>query len=370
MSNLGSPETGPLGQTTSSGWNPPGTTEGRPTGAPLPHPTGPPGVRPPTPGAPPPAPPTGGGVAQPLPNGTPGGFVDTGTGIPSAYDSVYQQLQDLNLPQLTDWFMKQIKGGVTPDELALNLRQTPEFKTEYWVIGARAAKGLPPVSVTDILNYRNNANQFARQIGLPPGFMDKQAVDQLQVDDVSSAELSSRIVNDMGAVMSADPNVKAYFNQTFGTDGGPGALAAFFMDDQKAEPLLAQHVREAEIGGSSRDFGFNIDPAAVAGYAAQGITQAQADSGFSQMSKIASLFDTLPSEIGGIGLAGDGASVPVGGGGAQVNATTGADALVGKDASALDAITQKLDSRQAAATGKVGIEEDQTHGFRGLGSAL
>lgn len=311
----------------------------------------------------PPPPGTGGAPGGPA---GPGGFVDIGGGIPSAYASARQTLTDYGLEALLPWFMAQVKGGATPDELLLNMRQTPEFKTEYWEVAARQAKGLAPVSVSDILSYRQTAGQLASQAGLPPGFLDKKTVGQLMVDDVSAAELSNRVVNGIGAVLNADPNVQSYFNQTFGARG-PGALAAWFLDPDKAEPLLEQQVREAQIGGSSQDFGFNVDPGAVHAFAAQGITQAQADSGFSQMSKIASLFQTLPSEAGGTAPQG---TAPVSGGAQAVNATTGAEALIGKDASALDAVTQRLDARQAAGAGKVGVEEDQTHGFRGLGANI
>lgn len=163
------------------------------------------------------------------------------------------------LESLTDWMLDLIRqGGEQVDENVLiqQLRERPEYKTRFAAIEQRRQAGLPAISEADVLNYENTARQMFRAVGLPPGFYDQpEDFVDLLVKDVSPAELQGRIEDGWVRVAQQDPNVRAAFAEWFGPQSD-AALAAVFLDPDKALPVLQKQVAAAEIGGLGRNFGF------------------------------------------------------------------------------------------------------------------
>jgi hypothetical protein len=264
-------------------------------------------------------------------------------------NAIAQELTYYDLNSLTPWVLQQIQSGMTADEIDLNLRTTDAFKTRFWMIDARNKAGLPPISPTEVVQYEQTASDLAKQYNLPPGFMDRTAIGNLIANDVSATELNTRITQGYDQVANTDPSVRAYFSQQFGVNGD-GALAAFFLDPSKAQPVLEQQARSAEIGGAGANAGFAITGGEAGTLAAQGVTASQAQSGFNKLSQMATLFQRLPGEA------------------KALSADTGAAAVLGNDAAATDAVRQQGDQRQASAAGRVGVEESPDKGFLGLGT--
>src|SRR3712207_1655019 len=93
-----------------------------------------------------------------------------------AYALVMQMLEEYGLTSLASTVWGWIQQDMSPNEVALKIRDTPEFKQEYGgVMEERKKKGLPAVSVTEILGYRKRAAELFRAAGLPQGFHDDKS---------------------------------------------------------------------------------------------------------------------------------------------------------------------------------------------------
>jgi hypothetical protein len=182
---------------------------------------------------------------------------------------------------LTSWAQGQITGKGQPDgqpvpeaQVALNLMKTPQFAARFPGIIAQQNAGTPVTSVSDYLSYEQYAYQTAHAAGLPPGFMTPQVIGDLIGSHVDQQELSDRIVQGYQAVAETLPQTRQYFADQFGINAGH--LAAYFLDPNRATPLLMQQATAAQIGGEAMTLGFNELPQALTLKAAQAGVSANA----------------------------------------------------------------------------------------------
>lgn len=196
----------------------------------------------------------------------------------SAFAYIRGLLTEYGLESLTEWAWEQIVAGVSADQLALDLRQRPEFQAAFPEIQSRKANGLTAMSPAEILAYRQAAGQILRQAGLPPGFYDSQSdYAALLSNDVSIAELAQRVSSEgLGRVVDAPQAVRDAFSNFFGVQGD-AALAAFFLDPARATPVLQRMATQADIAGRARlAGGLNVNAARAEELARMGVTGLQA----------------------------------------------------------------------------------------------
>lgn len=216
----------------------------------------------------------------------------------NAWAYLQQLLDSYGLGSLSQFVITELISGRSQDEIALDLQQTPEFKAAFPEIAARKAAGLPAISPGEIVSYRNSAVQLMRAAGLPQGFYDSpQDVQGLISSDVSLSELNDRINAAKDATYNIDPAAQARLYQEFGLAPGSGALAAFFLDDKKALPLLQQQLQAAQIGGAADQVGYGgLSNDTALQLAQSGVTAAQARQGFNTLGGEQQLFTGLPGE--------------------------------------------------------------------------
>ena len=82
-----------------------------------------------------------------------------------------QMLKNYGLGELAAWAKQQFIDGKTADEITLALEDQPAFQRKYAAIFDRRKKGLPPVSVTDIMQYRQQALNLEHFYDLPVGML-------------------------------------------------------------------------------------------------------------------------------------------------------------------------------------------------------
>lgn len=155
-----------------------------------------------------------------------------------------------------------------------------------------------PLSVGDVANQRSQLATLMQQAGLPPGFYDqpedfKDLIASAGTQATSIA--TQRINNGFVKVANADPLIRQAFAGYFGPNGDQ-ALAAYFLDPAKSQPLLDQQVAAAQVGGIGAGFGFNIGQGQATQLAQAGVTDAQARSGFSNLNHLSPLFQATISE--------------------------------------------------------------------------
>ena len=232
-----------------------------------------------------------------VPNG-PGASLpaSAGTGAQQDANAIVQQfLSDYGLQSLSGWAWNLITQGASAAQVDQQLRQRPEFAQRFPGIIARQRAGLPPISPGEYVAYENQAQQMFHQAGLPDSFYtSQQELGNLIGSDVSISELGERIQQGYQAAAQAPQEVRDQLQRLYGID--QGHLAAFFLDPTTAEPLIMKRFRAAQIAGQSQLTGYDnaLGQTQAEQLAAQGVTDAQAQQGFSQLGHESQLFGALP----------------------------------------------------------------------------
>lgn len=225
---------------------------------------------------------------------------DTGTAEQrDALAYVRRILTDYGLPDsLATWAWQKIVSGAPAEQVALDLRDTPEFQQRFPAIPAREAAGLPPLSPAEYVAYEQAAGQLFRAAGLPPGFYDDPSdFTDLLAKDVSVAELNDRISTEgFQKVVGAPPEVRDAFQEFFGVQGD-SALAAFFLDPDRAAPVLRRMATEADIAGrAALAGGLNVTADRARELAEIGVTGLQAQQAAANVAEQSALFSESVSE--------------------------------------------------------------------------
>src|SRR5690606_25123415 len=146
-----------------------------------------------------------------------------------------------------------------------------------------------------VLAYETQARQLMRAAGLPPGFWDEPSdFRRLIANDVSIAELAERINEGYLRVARADQTVRDAFASMFGPSGD-AALAALFLDPERALPALQRQAGAAEFGGAGLRFGFTVDRDLALRASDLGL-QSRASEGFATLHAIRGLFNETVTE--------------------------------------------------------------------------
>lgn len=215
----------------------------------------------------------------------------------SSSASVAVLLREMGLEELIPDADSFIRGGGTWEEYELKFyddktkagqivnRIYPEWKIR------RDEKN--PISIAQIVQYRAMAKTLFRSAGLPEGFWDSpDDFSKLIINDVSPAELQSRIMDGYVRVANAPQEVKDALQQYYGVTSG--GLAAYFLDTQRALPVLERSVAAAQIGGFGAHTGFGaVTKTEAERLASEGVTADQAEQGFSQLATSQQLFNPL-----------------------------------------------------------------------------
>lgn len=213
----------------------------------------------------------------------------------SARADLQSTLDEFGLGSLTDWGYNEVAAGKTSQEILQDLRQTDAYKTRFQANVIREKQGLAPLPESQIISYEQNASSIARQYGLPAElYSDPSHWQEAIANDVGLPELQARI-QDGYAKVTANPAIRAQFNQWYGTDGDT-ALAMYFMDNERALPLLERQVTAGTLGSLGQKFGVPLTQDRAEALAAQGINADTAGSQFAQVDRIKPLFDETVSE--------------------------------------------------------------------------
>lgn len=261
---------------------------------------------------------------------------------------------------LSDWVLQSIIDGKGVAQIILELEQRPEFKAAFPEIELR--RNLPPGNLTRdlqieplspamILDYRTKARSMMRSYGLPQRFWDENHNFQdLIVQGVSLDELNQRMEQGSKRVYQAPPEVRAVFEEIFGTDGDL-ALFQLFVDPERAIPELENMVQIAEAGGAAKRLGFGLTLAEMQRMEAANITYEQAVEGFRNLDERRLLFEESLYERDDLTVGDQGIGAAFG--------------IAGGDVTELE---RRAEAREASTKGKGGVLAEN-RGVTGLGGA-
>ena len=177
-------------------------------------------------------------------------------------------------------------AGATEATITLQLSETPEYKERFKANQERIKKGLAVLNPAEYLGLEDSYRQTLRAYGLKQ-FDSDEYVSQFLANDISAAELSSRVVTAVQRVQNANPAILATLRDYYGISNTD--LVAYVLDPNQQFPKIERQVAAAEIGAAAKVQGIEAGVSVAEQLAAQGITQAQAQKGY------ATIADILPT---------------------------------------------------------------------------
>lgn len=197
---------------------------------------------------------------------------------------------------LYDVYAKQEVDLNNPDALIFALRDRPEFQARFSANARRATKNLPELDPGSYLELENTYRSLLRANGLPAQFYDSnEDFADLIAGDVSPAELQARIQNGYRKVAEADPEVKRQMRQLYNVDDA--GLAAYFLDPERAAPILEAQARSAQIAARAREQGgIQIGRMTAEELVSRGYTEQEAQQAFQRLNLLSGLYTEMAGE--------------------------------------------------------------------------
>lgn len=210
----------------------------------------------------------------------------------SAFDTIRQALDQYGLGNLATWAWGRFQSGASMDQIMLEVYQRPEFKATYPEYEVLAQKGRA-YSVAELQAYRKAVVGIFQSYGIPQSFYDTpEELSNFAANEVSVAEISKRVAAASRAVYQSPPEVRSELERMYNIQ--PGQLIAYWLDPEKAEPMIQQQFTSAEIGAQAMRTGYGMLTRQEAEQlAGAGVTSEQAQQGFSQLAAAQPLFQPL-----------------------------------------------------------------------------
>lgn len=229
------------------------------------------------------APPTGTTADQQSAKGIINTFLST-YGLASLGDTAWQ------------WYLT----GQSPDQVILNLRQTPEYAARFPAMKTLGQQGRA-ITEQQYIDYERSIAQQNQAAGLPAGMYDTpDDISNLLTNNISPSEYQSRLQDYQTAAWQTPPEVRQALTDYYGISSGQ--LTAFFIDPDKALPLIQRDLAAAQAGGTAARTGFGPLSQPDAEYLASlGLSQSQLDTGFNKLGTENQLIQGLPGQQPGIG---------------------------------------------------------------------
>lgn len=209
-------------------------------------------------------------------------------------------LADFDLADLAEGlYAKAVSGEVNyrdGNAVLYSIRNEDLYKKRFAGNAARAAKGLPELDPFDYLELENQYRTTMRSLGMPSGFYDELSDFQSFIEnDVSNAELKARVEDGYRVVADADPLVKKQMQELYGVD--ERGLAAYFLDPQRAAPLLERQAKAAKVAARGLEAaGIQLGAGAAEEIIARGYTPDEAQKQLQEMGALKGLYQEMAGE--------------------------------------------------------------------------
>lgn len=222
----------------------------------------------------------------------------------SARATMAKILATYGLDSLTDYTFNEVIANPTvdisnPDAILFKLREQPKYQERFAANQRRLTAGLPELDPASYIALEDQFRTVMRSNGLPAGFYDQTGdFTELIAGDVSPLELQTRVEQGFRAVDNADPEVLRQLREFYPEVGqSREQLAAYFLDPQKAEPIITRQVRAAQIAARGRETGgIQITGALAEDLARRGVTVAEAERGFTEIGALGELTQAFAGE--------------------------------------------------------------------------
>lgn len=217
----------------------------------------------------------------------------------SASGMVDEFLSNYGLQGLGAQILGWRKQGASDPEIILKIRETAEYAARFPAMAA-LRKNRVGFSEGDYVHYERSIREQNQAAGLTDDWNDPQDIQKLLESNVSPAEYQARLQARQTAVWQSPPEVRQALQDYYGISAGQ--LTAFWIDPDRALPLIQRDLAAAQAGGSAQRTGFGqIDRDYAEHLADLGLTQQQLDVGFNKVAGMGQITQGLPGQQPGIG---------------------------------------------------------------------
>lgn len=204
-------------------------------------------------------------------------------------------LAEFGLQELGSWVWQRYLEGFPISQIMLDIRDRPEYQRRFAGMQALSEKGRA-ISEAEYIQLERTYASLFRSAGIPAGFYDQpEDFARYIANEVSPAEMQNRIEMASTAAYQSPPEVRMELERLWGI--GPGELTAYWLDPDKALPMLTQRYSAAQAAGAARSTGYGLltqNEAQALGE--RGVTADQAEKGFSTLTSLGELFGALPGQ--------------------------------------------------------------------------
>ena len=192
-------------------------------------------------------------------------------------------LYGLDTPELVEFIVSSLQeyDQIGPELFMAKIRGRPEYQQRFRGNELRRQAGLNVLNESQYIADETAYEAVLRNAGLPKGYYDSpDDFVAFIAGNVSPLELSSRITEGYLAVANSDQSVRDEMRRLYGlTDG---EMVAYYLDPQKALPIIEREVATARVGASAARAGFSnvLDREALERFTALGVSEQQATEAF------------------------------------------------------------------------------------------
>jgi len=147
-----------------------------------------------------------------------------------------------------------IMNDVSEAQTLIELYDQPAYKLRFPGMAKLRTKNRT-ITEAEYIGLENQMVQTLKFFDLPAGFYDDRAtLGKIIENEVSPKEVQDRAQMAQDLARAADPNVRNALMDFYKV--GEGAITAYFLNADKALPLLQKSAKAAEIAGIGKTYGF------------------------------------------------------------------------------------------------------------------
>ena len=208
-------------------------------------------------------------------------------------------LKQYGLTSLGGDVLKMVQQGYQNDAISYQLTQTKAYQQRFAGNAIRVKNGLSELSPAEYLATERSYQQVLQSAGLPKGFYDSHSdFTNMIGKDVSPTEMKWRADTAAKYVQQTDPHTRDALQQYYGID--QNHLVAHFLDPNAAQSILQKQANAADIGSAALDQNLKATTRGRAEtWADQGVTGAQAQTGYQKVAAVLPEDQQLQRRYGG-----------------------------------------------------------------------
>ena len=201
----------------------------------------------------------------------------------NAYTALQSLLSAYGLESLSSNILNYVQQGYDAATTQYLLTQTPEWKTRFAGNEMLKAKGLAPLDPATYLDVEKQYQTVLHAAGVPSGMFSRNDFANWIGGSVAPTEIQQRAQIASQWVNDNDPYFLQALQQFHGVT--PGHMVGFALDQSRGLPFLNLVSQQAQIGAAAMRHGLSGNADFAAQLANMGVSQGQAEQGYSQIAQ-------------------------------------------------------------------------------------